>query len=504
MAKKTEWLQMSQRQRMSPFPNYLSMECICKEMKQVIGYAYKQIIIIFQNNNFYVFTDTPGHRYVGLGVLKRVMKESDIFIRFAKLIKGYAKSFFKFIKTQNKKNYLAKVPNSKLASFFEEYEKRYKQLYSTYFPVLSMENYLFEYLRDYIFSKVKNEKEAGKYLNTLITEYSAMVNRQELMAALKLAVKISKRAKWVNYFKLRKIDKIIEKVKQDKELYKLIKSHERKFFWLTRDYDDPILTFNDFIERFKKHLSSNPKKELKKLEDEEVKVRKEQKRLVKELGIEKKIARLFQTMREGMYYKELRKSIVSQTLYYFDPILMETAKRCGLTLNQVRHFKISEVRPALVQGKDFSQTLSERIKHSVWWVRNGKATVYIGKEAEKITNQFVKINHQAKMLTGMPVSPGVAKGPAKIVINPDAFHKVKKGDIIITLQATPVFSTVISLSAGMVCDGGPGITSHPATLSREAGIPCIIGAKSATKILKDGDIVEVDGTKGVMRVIKRD
>lgn len=487
---------------MSPLPNYLSMECVTKEMKKVIGIAYKMDLLIFKNNNFHNFIDKADYERVGRYVLAKVKKQPAMFVKFVVIIKRYAKAFYKFILANNQKNFLAKMTNARLANLFLGYEKRYRQLYSLYFPVLSMENFLFEDLRNYIFGKIKDEKKAGNYLNTMITEHSAMVNWQENIAALKLAVKVRSNAKWASYFGLKNQEQIIKKVKDDAVLNKLIKIHEKNYFWLTRDYEDPILTFADFIGRFKEILKTDPAAKLKKSLAEEQKVKKDQQKIIKELKMERHIARLFQTMREGMYYKELRKTIVSKTLYYFDPILAEAAKRCGLTLNQTRHFKMSEVKQALA-GKDFSQELSERIKLSVWLTKNGTAKVIIGKPAEKIFNSLVKFDKNTKILTGMPVAPGIARGPVKIILNPDSFHKVKRGDIIVTAQATPVFSTIIALSAGMVCDGGPGITSHPATLAREAGIPCIIGARFSMRILKDGDIVEVNGTKGVMKVIRR-
>ena len=89
------------------------------------------------------------------------------------------------------------------------------------------------------------------------------------------------------------------------------------------------------------------------------------------------------------------------------------------------------------------------------------------------------------------------------MLNPDECTKVEKGDIIVSIQVVPSFSTAIIKSAGIICDGGHGITSHPATLAREAGVPCIIQTRFAREILRDGDIVEVDGYKGLARIVKR-
>lgn len=500
--KRKKWFQLSQRQRLSPFPNYISMESICHDMKKVIGYAYQQVVTIFRKNVTHVYIDKDDHAKVGRAISKKVIARPDIFIALSKKQKEFARSFYRFLKKNNNPNQLKKISDNKLASLHEEYERRYRQVYSYYFPILAIEIYFFEYLRDYLNSKEKDTVKATRYLGIFITERKAMVNRQEKVAALKLGQRIKRNKKWLRYFRSSNPEKTIELVKDDKILFKLIKSHEKKFFWITRDYDDPILTFKDFITRFKKHLQGNPTKELKKLQHEEDQLKKDIKNISKKLNIDKKHQRLFQTMREGIYYKELRKWIVSQTLYYYDPILMEIARRGGLSLNQARHLMTREVRSMLTKNIEMGTELNQRIKLSVFHNIQGKSKVYIGKEAQKYYDYFVKVNKKAKILYGMPVSAGKVKGPVKIVINPDSFHKVKKGDIIVTLQATPVFSPVLAIASGLICDGGPGITAHPATLAREAGIPGIIALRMATKILKDGQIVEVDGDKGIVKLIK--
>jgi pyruvate,water dikinase len=79
--------------------------------------------------------------------------------------------------------------------------------------------------------------------------------------------------------------------------------------------------------------------------------------------------------------------------------------------------------------------------------------------------------------------------------------KMKKGDILISPATNPNLMPAISKAGAMVTDEG-GITSHAAIVSRELKIPCIIGTKIATQVLKDGDLVEVDANKGIVRIIK--
>ncbi len=494
---KKNWMQISQRQRMSPFPNYMSMECITRDMKKHVGVVYRDTVLILQENNFHVFIDKDDHIRVGKTVLKKVIANPNLFVQYEKRLKGYANSFYAFLKKNNNQKRLKTVSESRLAFLHEEYNRRYKQIYSLYFPILSVENYLFEYLQSYINKREHNFKKAARYIDTLITARRAMVNRQETISALKACERIKKNRSWMRLFQSKKA---VQSIAKNKKLYQLIKNHERTWYWITRDYDDPVLTFEDFTLRFKRHLRRDPARALKKMYSEELELKKKITAIVKRLRIDKKHRRLFQTMREGIHYKEYRKSVVSQSLFLYDPILKEIARRAGLSLRQVRHIRVEEVRSLLAQTVDISHELNERIKLSVWHAQRGKAKVYVGKQAQKYFNSFVKINKDAKVLQGMAVSPGITKGPVKIVINPDAFHKVKKGDIIATLQATPVFTHVLSIASGLICDGGPGITSHPATLAREAGIPGIIGLRMATKILKDGQIVEVDGDKGIVKI----
>lgn len=501
MSKKVEWYQISQRQRLSPFPNYLSMESITKEIKQVIGYSYKHILLLFQNNIISFLVDKEDFQRLGKLIFKKIKNKPDTFKKLSQKLKITFKESKEFINSHNQQSYLAGLTVWQLFKLFKEFEKRYKKIYSCYFPILSVEELLINYLRDYLSKKVFDPKQVEDYLNTLTTEFAAMVNRKELEAALQVAVTISKNKKWQSYFNSKKIKNIIKKIKGDKKLERIIKNHEKRFFWLTRDYDDPVLTYEDFVTRFKKHLSSEPVKRLKTLITEERAVKKQQQKIIAKLKMDKQIIRLCQAMRNGMYNKELRKMMVSVLLYYFDSMLFEVAKRCQLTLNQVRHLKINEVLSAL-RGKNYSQELSHRIKSSVWLIEKGQTKIFIGLPAKKIIKQLTQTSQQ-KVFYGIPVSPGLTTGPIKIVINQDSFAKVKKGDIIATIQATPVFSSVIKLTKGLICDGGTGITSHPATLAREAGIPCIVGLKTSLKILKDGDLVEIDGTKGFIKILKK-
>jgi pyruvate,water dikinase len=98
---------------------------------------------------------------------------------------------------------------------------------------------------------------------------------------------------------------------------------------------------------------------------------------------------------------------------------------------------------------------------------------------------------------------GKVTGPARILLSASEIGKMKQGEILIAPMTTPDYVPAMKKAAAVVTDEG-GITCHAAIVRRELGIPCIIGTKHATKFFKDGDIVEVDADKGVVKVIKNE
>jgi len=121
-----------------------------------------------------------------------------------------------------------------------------------------------------------------------------------------------------------------------------------------------------------------------------------------------------------------------------------------------------------------------------------KTAYYLGK------NCIVDISKYEKELRGMPSSPGVVQGMVKIIPGPRDFYKFQKGEILVTTSTRPDFVPIMKLASAIITEEG-GLTSHAAIISREFGIPCIIGTKVATKTLKDGDLIEVDANKGIVR-----
>ena len=101
------------------------------------------------------------------------------------------------------------------------------------------------------------------------------------------------------------------------------------------------------------------------------------------------------------------------------------------------------------------------------------------------------------LVRGLGASPGMASGKVKIVLDIDELDKIKDGDIMVTTMTTPDMVPAMKRASGIVTDEG-GVTCHASIISRELGIPCVVGTGDATTTLKENDGVTLDGKKGLV------
>ena len=116
----------------------------------------------------------------------------------------------------------------------------------------------------------------------------------------------------------------------------------------------------------------------------------------------------------------------------------------------------------------------------------------------KTTNDVVtvdKVPAADVILKGDPASPGIAAGPARVIFSAKEIDKVLPGDVLVAPQTNPDFVPAMKKAIAIVTDSG-GRTSHAAIVSRELGVPAVVGTVKATKTIKTGEIITVNGTTG--------
>jgi pyruvate,water dikinase len=154
----------------------------------------------------------------------------------------------------------------------------------------------------------------------------------------------------------------------------------------------------------------------------------------------------------------------------------------------------------VAQDIEFAVDRDLTFPNNLFIVQARPETVWSMKEvvASASSSGVMTVAEARVVLKGLPASPGVYAGKAKIVLSPeDAEKKIQKGDILVTKMTNPDWVPYMRLAGAIVTDEG-GMTCHAAIVSRELGIPCIVGSKEATKLLRDGETYTVDARSGVI------
>ena len=166
----------------------------------------------------------------------------------------------------------------------------------------------------------------------------------------------------------------------------------------------------------------------------------------------------------------------------------EQAKQ-KITDNEILH--LAKLGKQLEDHYDFPQDIEWATEKGEIFIVQTRPITTIKEDAGKATHEI----DAPVLLSGAAASPGVANGPVKIVPDPSQIDKVLEGDVLVAEMTTPDFVPAMKRATAIVTDRG-GRTAHAAIVSRELGIPCVVGSEIATTTLKDGQVITVDGSNG--------
>jgi len=230
------------------------------------------------------------------------------------------------------------------------------------------------------------------------------------------------------------------------------------------------------------------------------KTRQKKQALQKRLKISKLYRDLFDSAADFAISKLFRRHAQLFMLHRLHrSLLAEIAKRLKLTRYQAQFMLKDEVRDALLDSISKRNIIRTRTKSCVYYAEAGKEIIFIGQKAKKIAKQaVVAAADDVEEVKGQTAQPGKARGIVKKIFRARDMKKMNKGDILVSIATDPDVVPAMKKAGAIVTDQG-GITAHAAIVSRELGIPCIIGTKIATRVFKDGDEVEVDATRGIIK-----
>lgn len=290
---------------------------------------------------------------------------------------------------------------------------------------------------------------------------------------------------------------------EGEETAKKIEEHIDKFCWIKVEsfFGAKEYNFKDVTEHLRDLLKSNleEKEKKNKLWIDNRKIRKD---YISKYKFNKEILAIAELSPIFAKWQDLRKENSVMITYLNSKYLKELSKRTRINEDDLAYLDYAELED-FVKGNFDTSLLKKRKQGSLFVFQKDKFKVFYPEEVEEIINKIINPDYEEKKeFSGIVACSGKAKGVVKIVINQGDISKVEKGDILVSTMTRPGHIAAMKKSAAIVTNEG-GIICHAAIVSRELGIPCIIGTKIATKVLKDGDLVEVDANKGVVKIIKK-
>jgi phosphohistidine swiveling domain-containing protein len=242
-----------------------------------------------------------------------------------------------------------------------------------------------------------------------------------------------------------------------------------------------------------KDVLESAEAELERIDSERAALEKEYERIVsaiEEEGIE--IKALAETVREFVNINMESWESVARSGNDCMNLFTELGKRQGLSYIETLYLSHHEM---LSGGK--KEKARARMKMKGLFVDGAKIVEMPAAETEELLAEFNKIDDVSEV-KGSVAFPGKAQGKAAVVMSSAEIGKVNDGDVLVCPMTNPDFMTGAEKACAIVTDHG-GVLCHAAIISREFQIPCVIGTGHATKVFKDGDVVEVDAEKGVVR-----
>jgi len=211
---------------------------------------------------------------------------------------------------------------------------------------------------------------------------------------------------------------------------------------------------------------------------------------------------MFQMIKELGYIKDARDDYRRKGVFYARTLFAEIAKRMGVSLKEIAYLTEKEII-GFLEGKQIDLSKGKKRQDGfLLYLKDGETVCVdhaINEELIKLgfSEEEIKVSE----IKGTVACQGKARGTVKIVRTVHDIIKIEKGDVLVAVTTHPDYVPAMQKAVAIVTDEG-GMLSHAAIVSRELGIPCVVGTTNATKVLQHGQKVEVDATNGVVRAIK--
>jgi phosphohistidine swiveling domain-containing protein len=281
------------------------------------------------------------------------------------------------------------------------------------------------------------------------------------------------------------------------------------YYWIPFGYDGPVVydrnhyinTLQTLLEKDSNDLYSKQQQ----LDGYENTMIRKQDLLYEQLNLSDNLKHLIKQMHILSMLTDERKEYTFQAHVAFDKVLVAISRSLGTDKMVLKYILLDELvaySENIDKLKEIAQKRTEGL--AVFAASDGVLQVIEGDRAQQLLEQMIPKTDDAKVLKGQIGCRGadtITRGRVKILLSPIEMSKLESGEILVSTMTTPEYVPAMRRSIAIVTDEG-GVTCHAAIVSRELNLPCIIGTKAATRVLKDGDIIEMNTSEGTIRVLE--
>ena len=219
--------------------------------------------------------------------------------------------------------------------------------------------------------------------------------------------------------------------------------------------------------------------------------------------LSQKLQKVFDYVQLCMYTRDIRRLPYNKLGSLASDMARELCKRDGIAKNFAPYFFPWELARGPIPDV-LKKEVEKRARNGFICFLNTEGVTVEYKDVDAVRAQLfalVDIEENTGELRGSIAYRGFVKGMIQIIASEKDFPAFKRGNILVTSMTRPEFVPLMKMASAVITDEG-GVTCHAAIVSRELKLPCITGTKNATRVLKNGDMVEVDAEKGIVKILK--
>ena len=497
-----QWYFQSRR-KISPFFALFAPPVVSSSLlEEAIGERFKEVLVLYEDGCYQFFLDAPSQERIAATLLERVKREptfvrkltDEVKVEGQKLL-GVARRFLD--------GDLESRPSSALRRIFHRYREAYSRMFARGVAAVLVDRPLIGHLQNVLATRVSPD---GDPFSEVFTSLSTspdvnwhLKEEEELRSIARRALRNEAFAR-----ALASDSVSLEGLAVFPETSAALQRHTERFGWLPHDYEAQSWTPQEIAERFFEFARPVQNRErIQTVRTRVAKIRSSQQFLIDRLKIEPQDASLFEALRHCVYLKHFRKNFDVRACLGLDAFFDVLEHRSSLSREALLALSPDEVEQ-LLDGETFSEAeLMARRGRSAFLTADGAITTFAGPAADSWFAEAAVDRDitETDTVHGLTACPGKAQGPTRLVLDLAGLKKVTPGDVMIVMDVLPEYLSVLRRCSALIADGGATITSHVATIAREVGLPALVGALNASKIFKEGELVEVNATEGYARAL---